>query len=185
MLTQNYITPTKISKPWNVFSTSDNYETANCNEFIRAQFQKAINDVYFGLTDPQEKTLFENAYYVNDAVKELAPGLHIIPPDFNAISPLPANAITMVEVAVNLLEGSAVSDHYFEGTLVNHWFVNDKRYKFLNSCPTCGEYPPLPWHLLILAKMSETTDKVWQEAHHTTVTPGSFLGSEFFEEAAY
>ena len=185
MKTKNYLLPTGLPKAWNVFTTSDNYITSNCDEFIREQFRKAVKDVYSELTNPQHKVQFTDTYYANGNVKELASGLHKIPAQFNLPSPGTGTAIAALEAFVNSTEGSAVSNHHFEGTLVTYWFVAGKRYALAASCPLCGEYPPIPWQMMLLTNFPNSPAAIWQEAHLTTVTPDSFMGSEFFETITF
>lgn len=56
--TRNYWLPTD-PKPWNLFSTADDYKTATCLEYVHAQFLYAIGQlaVDASLTEPQRNTL--------------------------------------------------------------------------------------------------------------------------------
>jgi hypothetical protein len=55
--------PTGTPK-WNIFSSADNFNTANCLEMAEYQWERAIRDVRAQLTDPNQIQVFENAYYL-------------------------------------------------------------------------------------------------------------------------
>ena len=72
MLAGTFDNPTG-AKPWNIFTTSDNYATSNCLEWLQKQWRRAVTEVHAELQDSQQKTSFESAYYSGASVKELAP----------------------------------------------------------------------------------------------------------------
>ena len=181
MQSENYARPTG-AKPWNLFTTYDNYETSNCNEFVHEQFRKAVSDVYSEIISLSQSSLF--AFIYSDPYNgKLVPGKHKVTFD----SRIPGASMAVVAARTLLYvrakkEGAVLTEieNHFEGQIIPYFLAPGGRYAAGIQCshPQCPKYPELPLRLFILA-----TD--WEEAHITTTTPECFLGSTFFETITY
>jgi len=178
---QTYSLPSD-AKPWNLFTTALDYNTANCNEFVRGQFRKAVADVYAELTLQEQRDAFVAAYYDGSTVRPLIEPRHLKlflgPPE---ISVGLVNGMVTAEELYSQTHGVSDSfQHVFEGEVVDFWFVplTGNRHDSGHGCAVCGRYPALRWYLLPGAELMA-------EAHHSTITPAAIIDSTFFETIPY
>jgi hypothetical protein len=179
---QAYSLPTS-AHPWNLFTTSTNYTTANCNELVTEQFRRAIGEVHDELTDPSQQTAFESTWYSGGFVNPLATGKHLVL--FPGKSPMAGLTISVMETALNYrskcVGATTQFQNNYEGEILIFWYntFTVTRYTAGASCSICAtNYPTAPWYVVPFLEL-------WDEAHHSTITPDSFVGSSFFEEITY
>jgi len=179
---QAYPLPTS-AHPWNLFTTSTNYLTANCNELVTEQFRRAITEVRGELTKPSQQTAFESAWYAGGAASPLAAGKHLVL--FPGESPMAGPTIFVMETALNFCSkcvgATTLFQNDYEGEILIFFYnpYTATRYTAGSSCSICAtSYPTAPWYVIPFLDL-------WDEAHHSTVTPDSFVGSSFFEEITY
>lgn len=179
---QAYTMPTS-AHPWNLFTTSTSYLTANCNEFVNEQFRRAMTEVRGELAKPSQQTAFESVWYAGGAASSLAPGKHVVM--FPGEVPHAGPIIFAMETAVNFLAkkvgATTLFQNHYEGDLLTFWYNPNtgSRYSEGFSCSICGaSYPSPPWYVRPLLEL-------WDEAHHSTHTPDALVGSSFLEEITY
>jgi hypothetical protein len=178
---QAYTLPTS-AHPWNLFTTSTNYSTANCNELITEQFRRAITEVRGELTKPAQQTAFESTWYSGGTANTPTAGKHLVL--FPGKSPMAGPTIFLMQTALNYrskcVGATTQFQNDYEGEILI-FFFNGTRYTAGSSCSICGagtSYPYAPWYVIPFLEL-------WDEAHHSTITPDSFVGSSFFEEITY
>ncbi len=179
---QAYTLPTSAN-PWNLFTTSTNYITANCNELVNEQFRRAITEVRNGLTQPSQQAAFESAWYSGGSAKPLILGKHLVL--FPGKSPMAGPTIFVMETALNYrskcVGATTQFQNNYEGEILIFWYntFTTTRYTAGSSCSICStSYPDAPWYVVPFLEL-------WDEAHHSTITPDSFIGSSSFEEITY
>jgi len=165
---QRFDNPTGV-KPWNLFTTSDNYTTANCLEWLQHQWQRAVREVHAELNDTQQKTTFESAYYDGSNVKTLVPAslLTVGPGDLGFPETIVAGLIT----AANALG---------KGDIDGNVFHNEYEGDFIVYYPGYYGVPldQVPLWVQIVSELQE-------QGELRTITPKSYTNSPFYEEVPY
>jgi hypothetical protein len=145
--------------PWNLFTTSDNYDTSNCLEWMHKQWQRAVREVHDELTDAQQISKFESTYYSGEDVANL------VPADTIEIS----GQASVVEAEIQGLETAA---NYSDIIFCNKGSIN--RNIFYTTFEGTSTLYYIPSSPLLQA-----------DYKLNTITPRSFFESPFFEEVIY
>jgi hypothetical protein len=150
--------PTKF----NLFSSADNYNTANCLEVAHKQWQRAIREVRAELMDPVQVKLFEQAYYDGKAVK-------------NLVTPLDRSE--SVEVAGVLMVAAQAKAEGLTGYTANLYDWNVEFYDTYSLTTWTTESGPNG------ERVSIPVITVFYRMR--VVAPNSYLSSSFFREVPY
>lgn len=157
------------AKPWNLFTTSDNYDTANCLEWLHFQWKRAVREVYLELEDSGQRASFEASYIVGGDVVPL------VPPD---IVPTISGPVGTAETYIAALVAGAnfmgkreinpdVFHNEFEGDII----------LFYPSFPTTP-YDQVPWWV-------PSSEELNSRGELRTITPKSYFNSQFFDDVPY
>ena len=157
------------AKPWNVFTTSENYTTSNCLEWLHKQWQRAVREVYGELQSTGQRQAFEAAYYNAGIVKDLAQ----------------VDVIKTVQGKVGLAEAYVAglvigADILGKGEIDKDTFHNQFEGGYAYFYP--GYYGVPLENVPILA---QAILDLWSEGQLPTFTPNSYLNSAYFEEVPY
>jgi hypothetical protein len=134
------------------------------------------------LTNPAQLAAFESTWYTGGSANPLTAGKHLVL--FPGKSPTAGPTIFLMETALNYrakcVGATTQFQNDYEGEILI-FFNNGNRYTAGPSCSICGagtNYPSAPWYVVPFLEL-------WDEAHHSTITPDSFVDSSFFEEITY
>ena len=154
---------------WNLFTTSNNYSTSNCVEWIHHQWRKAVGDVYGGLTKPEQLHRFSEAYYTGEAtVKNLLDGTLVKTAVSGPVGYAEAYVLGLIGgVNIHLDDGKAAWDNKFEG-------------EFYYYYPGYYDVPlsNVPWWVPL-------TVDLHSEGRLITVTAKSYYQSPYFKEVTF
>jgi hypothetical protein len=169
----NFKNPTSQA-PWNLFSTSENYNTANCLEWVHQQWKNAVEGVYAELSDAGQRSRFQRAYLDPGATtRDLVEPILVQTPGF----PDPVHLILLLAAAENYVDWSVAREDRDAKHLWHNRFEGNRLHLYW---PGYHDTPVKDIPLSVILFTPQVAD-----ADLNTITPQSYQNSAYFKEVAY